>query len=60
MFTREMWPVGQVEYDEIKKFHIPIFSVNGNSTDLMGPDGKIVLKNYFYISPYNYVSEGVI
>lgn len=57
--TREMWPVGQVEYDEIKKFHIPIFSVNGNSTDLMGPDGKIVLKNYFYISPYNYVSETI-
>lgn len=57
--TREMWPVGQVEYDEIKKFHIPIFSVNGNSTDLMGSDGKIVLKNYFYISPYNYVSETI-
>ena len=57
--TREMWTVGQVEYDEIKKFHIPIFSVNGNSTDLMGPDGKIVLKNYFYISPYNYVSETI-
>lgn len=57
--TKTMWPVGQVEYDEIKKFHIPIFSVNGNSTDLMGPDGKIVLKNYFYISPYNYVSETI-
>lgn len=34
-------------------------TVNGNSTDLMGPDGKIVLKNYFYISPYNYVSETI-
>lgn len=57
--TKKMWPVGQIEYSEIKKFHIPTFSVNGYSTDLMGSDGNIVLEKYFNLSPFNYVRETI-
>lgn len=57
--TKQMWKVGNVEYDELQKYHVPVFAVKGDSADLLGPDNNIVLKDYFYISPYEYVRHTV-
>lgn len=57
--TEKMWGIATVEYDELQKYHIPIFGLHGNSTDLLGPDNKVVLKDFFYISPYDYVRHTV-
>ena len=57
--TEKMWPVAKVEYNELLKYHIPIFGVRGDSTDLMGPDNRVVLKDFFCITPYNYVRQTI-
>lgn len=57
--TEKMWPIAEVEYNELYKYHIPIFGVQGDSTDLLGPDNEIILKDFFYIDPYNYVRQTI-
>lgn len=53
--TEKMWSAAETEYSELQKYHIPIFRVRGDSTDLLGADNKVVIKDFFYMTPYEFV-----